>query len=85
MYHLHVAWFILVTGFISILIEFFRINGTNCEDIDECSVDSLEDVKCTQNCLNTNGSYSCTCSAGYALEPDGYHCKAEGIHVYHET
>jgi len=39
--------------------------GTECEDIDECTVDSID---CGTNgaCTNTANSYECTCESGFA-------------------
>ena len=40
-------------------------------DRDEC----LEHAhQCAQNCHNTNGSYNCSCNAGYNLSDAGYDC-----------
>ncbi|XP_059171050.1 fibulin-1-like [Physella acuta] len=36
-----------------------------CEDIDECADPSTN--TCQQNCVNTAGSYSCSCNAGYII------------------
>ena len=30
---------------------------------------------CSDYCSNTNGSYVCSCDAGYALEEDGHTCE----------
>ena len=49
-------------------------------DIDECS-DGLDN--CEHGCSNTNGSFVCTCNAGYMLEENGHSCKCGGI--FHET
>ena len=43
----------------------------NVADIDEC-VDGVN--KCDQICHNNNGSYSCLCDDGFALNDDGLHC-----------
>ncbi|XP_064423132.1 matrilin-2-like [Latimeria chalumnae] len=40
------------------------------EDINECSDSSL----CEQNCINTLGSYRCSCDSGYYLEGNGRSC-----------
>ncbi|XP_041476939.1 low-density lipoprotein receptor-related protein 2-like isoform X2 [Lytechinus variegatus] len=40
----------------------------SCVDFDECAM--TPDV-CSQICLNTEGSYSCDCTRGYDLQPDG--------------
>lgn len=34
-----------------------------CVDIDECS---YKNGRCTGGCVNTNGSYHCTCDNGYS-------------------
>lgn len=41
-------------------------------DIDECSLNPL---LCAFRCRNTEGSYVCTCPAGYALREDGAMCR----------
>ncbi|XP_017319765.2 complement C1r subcomponent isoform X1 [Ictalurus punctatus] len=45
-------------------------------DIDECSTPDLNDseLRCSQICLNTLGSYLCTCSHGYQLQADQHTC-----------
>ncbi|XP_050312267.1 prolow-density lipoprotein receptor-related protein 1 isoform X2 [Anthonomus grandis grandis] len=40
----------------------------HCEDVDECL-----DRPCSQNCINTRGSYRCGCNENYVL--DGGSCK----------
>ena len=40
-------------------------------DYDECKSD---EHKCVQNCINTVGSYRCSCNLGYTLNRDGYNC-----------
>ena len=49
---------------------------THCTDIDECATQVDE---CEQNCHNNNGSYRCSCNAGYKLNDDGFHC--DGTHI----
>jgi len=44
-------------------------------DIDECQGDNKCSVNAT--CINTNGSYSCECSAGYMLLADQRTCDGE--------
>lgn len=48
----------------------------SCTDIDECSF-SIDSV-CSQNCINTHGSFICSCTSGYILRPDLRTCKALG-------
>ena len=40
-------------------------------DLDECATGV---AKCEQSCTNTLGSHICSCSHGYVLNSDGYHC-----------
>uniref|UniRef100_A0A8D8WN38 Vitellogenin receptor n=1 Tax=Cacopsylla melanoneura TaxID=428564 RepID=A0A8D8WN38_9HEMI len=50
-------------------------NGRTCVDINECSIDSM----CAQTCVNTRGSYECTCmQPEFLLRPDHVTCKAVG-------
>ncbi|XP_054731212.1 putative vitellogenin receptor isoform X1 [Anastrepha obliqua] len=46
-----------------------------CRDVDEC----LEMYGlCSQGCMNTRGSYRCTCDEGYILKDDNRTCEAHG-------
>ena len=40
-------------------------------DINECHSNN---GNCQHNCVNTNGSYHCTCNAGYLLHSDQRRC-----------
>ena len=40
-------------------------DGYKCMDIDECEVS-----KCQHGCINTLGSYYCTCKTGYKPHPE---------------
>lgn len=42
-----------------------------CTDIDECMI---MNGGCDTQCTNSEGSYECSCSEGYALMPDGRSC-----------
>jgi fibulin 1/2 len=50
---------------------FEQIDG-KCEDINECSNDSLHN--CSQVCVNQQPFFNCECYAGFALEDNGYDC-----------
>ncbi|XP_063776116.1 low-density lipoprotein receptor-like isoform X2 [Pseudophryne corroboree] len=56
----------------------FKLNGnrSKCIDINECK--ELDPSPCSQSCMNQNGTYTCTCHPGYALQPDGHQCKVTG-------
>jgi len=44
-------------------------------DIDECQHGNGD---CEQNCLNADGSYTCSCNVGFALAADGKRCHSLG-------
>ncbi|XP_060567507.1 matrilin-2-like [Ruditapes philippinarum] len=46
-------------------------SSPKCNDIDECSSGTHE---CQHNCVNTHGSYTCTCRAGFILSWDRKSC-----------
>ena len=58
--------------------------GTQCiyfwhhslPDVDECTAGT---DSCQHNCVNTVGSYTCTCNSGYSLNGDGQSCS--GIYL----
>lgn len=41
------------------------------QDIDECAADT---DGCDHICMNTPGSYTCSCNSGYNLLTDGHTC-----------
>ena len=43
-------------------------------DINECALGS---DGCQHKCNNIDGSFFCSCNAGYTLNPDGQHCTGE--------
>ena len=45
-----------------------------CIDINECDP-AKELHRCSQTCINTEGSYNCSCTEGYELKKDGYECE----------
>uniref|UniRef100_A0A8C3Q1V5 Latent-transforming growth factor beta-binding protein 1 n=1 Tax=Chrysolophus pictus TaxID=9089 RepID=A0A8C3Q1V5_CHRPC len=48
-----------------------RLNRSHCQDINECLMQGLcKDAKC----LNTRGSFRCTCRPGTMLDPSRSHC-----------
>ena len=49
-----------------------------CVDIDECA---LGTHRCQQDCVNTEGSYTCKCRDGFVLSAGGLFCIGEFRHV----
>ncbi|XP_065918832.1 epidermal growth factor-like protein 8 [Dysidea avara] len=50
--------------------------GNNCEqDIDECATSN---GGCDHHCINTNGSYLCSCVDGYVLSMNSHNCSMIG-------
>ena len=45
-----------------------------CTDINECSEDT---DNCQQNCVNTGGSFTCSCRRGYSLNSDRRTCSSK--------
>ena len=46
--------------------------GDDCHNVNECA----ENKDCSNNCQNTEGSFTCSCSAGFDdQDEDGYNCK----------
>ncbi|XP_013407663.1 latent-transforming growth factor beta-binding protein 1 [Lingula anatina] len=48
----------------------YPVNGTRCQDKDECIMES----PCQDQCTNTIGSFFCNCSDGYRLSNDSKTC-----------
>ncbi|KAG1681886.1 Very low-density lipoprotein receptor [Nymphon striatum] len=49
------------------------LNGYICDDLNECE----EWGHCSQLCVNTKGSFKCSCRPTFRLEPDGKRCRSE--------
>lgn len=41
-------------------------DGKTCVDVDECSLG----FPCSQQCINTYGTYRCLCTDGYEIQPN---------------
>lgn len=55
--------------FLYLFIQFLFIYS----DVNEC----LGDHSCSQECVNTLGTYTCTCNPGYGLLSDKKYCARE--------
>ena len=51
-----------------------KIILNTCTDINECA---SYNGGCSQSCINTPGSYMCSCSSGYILDIDGHNCTGQ--------
>ena len=51
-------------------------------DIDECAEGT---DRCTQNCHNTVGSYTCSCNVGYNLNANGWRCDGKVVTQSNKT
>ncbi|KAM6959295.1 latent-transforming growth factor beta-binding protein 4 [Aplochiton taeniatus] len=57
-------------------VGFERINGTQCVDMNECLAPGL----CENGlCVNTRGSYSCVCKAGFILDASHGICISQKV------
>merc|ERR1712038_692686 len=50
----------------------FPVNGTSCIDMNECEQDN---GLCEDQCVNTQGSYFCSCGNGYQLGQNNRECQ----------
>ncbi|KAK3590313.1 hypothetical protein CHS0354_034248 [Potamilus streckersoni] len=55
-------------------------NGDICNDVDEC-----QRAVCQHRCINTEGSFSCSCFNGYIIESDRSSCKICELPKYGEN
>ena len=57
------------------------LDHTFLTDVDECAG---PDHGCDHNCLNSKGSYYCSCFEGYELSSDGHMCNGKFTLTYHD-
>ena len=50
-----------------------------CLDVNECESDN---GACAQICINTAGSFECSCTAGYSLRIDNTTCEGKNWILY---
>ncbi|XP_031435745.1 latent-transforming growth factor beta-binding protein 2 isoform X2 [Clupea harengus] len=68
------AYAVIANGQVECPKGFKRLNLTHCQDINECLMPGM----CKHaECLNTKGSYRCTCKPGYMLDTSRSHCVSD--------
>ncbi|XP_068194619.1 latent-transforming growth factor beta-binding protein 2-like isoform X2 [Antennarius striatus] len=68
------AYAVISNGQLECSKGFKKMNRTHCQDINECL---LPGICKNAECLNSKGSYRCTCKPGYMLDPESKHCVSD--------
>lgn len=68
------AYAVIANGLVECPRGYKRMNSTHCQDINECLFPGV----CKHaECLNTKGSYRCTCKPGYMLDAARSQCVSD--------
>ena len=70
------AFFVVVVVDVVAIFSFLLMQWVCFADINECD---QQNGGCLQSCINTKGSFVCTCTPGYQLGVDGRSCYREYI------
>ncbi|XP_076017741.1 latent-transforming growth factor beta-binding protein 2-like isoform X2 [Genypterus blacodes] len=68
------AYAVIANGQVECAIGYKRFNTTHCQDINECM---LPGICKNAECLNSKGSYRCTCKQGFMLDAARSHCVSD--------
>uniref|UniRef100_A0A3B3RIX5 Latent transforming growth factor beta binding protein 2 n=1 Tax=Paramormyrops kingsleyae TaxID=1676925 RepID=A0A3B3RIX5_9TELE len=68
------AYAVIAHGQVECPKGYKRMNLTHCQDINECT---MAGICKNAECLNTKGSYRCTCKGGYMLDAARSHCVSD--------
>ncbi|CAL8272426.1 unnamed protein product [Merluccius merluccius] len=69
------AYAVIANGQVECPKGYKRMNLTHCQDINECMMTGI--CKKNSECLNTKGSYRCTCKPGFLLDLARSHCVSD--------
>ena len=63
-----------------IIVQVYIFDHEFCHDKNSDVIECDEDNgSCSQICINTEGSYECSCRNGYVLDSDGHNCSGTYI------
>lgn len=65
-----------VNGCLQTCLNGYMLEGSSCVDINECEFTTHN---CEQLCINTEGSFHCSCISGHSLSSDGRTCSGRII------
>ncbi|XP_044540088.1 uromodulin-like, partial [Gracilinanus agilis] len=67
--HIHASCVETNSSVTCICLDGFTGDGLICSDVDECALQGVHNCP-NSNCVNTEGSYHCSCPSGFWLTPE---------------